>query len=150
MTHSPASPGRPGPPSDQTITMVVAAMAGGLVLMGVVLTLAGGRLVMPPAWMLAIVVAATAAAWTMVALGPLPRAGAGGAPPAGVLQSLVLLRAALLEGPALVGLALGFVADPTNLTVYVLPAIFALGGLWLFARPAAVRHRLGRVPASAV
>jgi hypothetical protein len=140
MTHSPAFADRPGRTSDQPINVVVGAMAAGLVLMGVVLALVGGRLVMPPAWMLAVVAAATVAAWAMVALGPAPRAGAGGAPPAGVLQSLVLLRAALLESPALVGLALGFVADPVNLTVYVLPAIFALGGLWLFARPGVVRR----------
>lgn len=144
MTHSPASAAPSQRSSDQPLTMMVGAMAGGLVLLGVVLALTGARLESPPGWMLIVVLAATAAVWAVVVLGPVPRAGAGGAHPAGALQSLVLLRAALLEGPALVGLALGFVADPANLTIYVLPAIFALGGLWMFARPAAARRRLER------
>ncbi|GGK63869.1 hypothetical protein [Ornithinimicrobium pekingense] len=148
MTHAHDARDGRSDPGYGPLSLLVASMAGGLVLLGAVLVLAGGRLAMPPAWMLLVVAAATAAAWIMVAFGPVPGTGAGGAPPAGVLQSLVLLRAALLEGPALVGLALGFVAEPTNLTIYVLAAVFALGGMWLFARPAAVRNRLQRISGS--
>ena len=52
----------------------------------------------------------------------------------GLVQSLVILRAAILEAPAMLGLALAFVSQPMSLLPYLLPALFALAGLWLFAR----------------
>lgn len=128
--------------TDRPLTIMVAAMAGGLVLLGVVLAVVGAELVTPPAWMLLVVAAATAGAWALAVLAPVPHAAATGAAPA--LQSLVVLRAAVIEVPAIVGLALAFVAQPPNLTVFVLPALFALAGMWLFARPGAVRARLAR------
>jgi hypothetical protein len=137
QTSRPA-PGASGS-SDQPLGLLVGAMAGTLVLLGVVLAVIGAELLTPPAWMLLVVAAATAGAWTVAGLAPVRRPGAGGD---GGLHPLVLVRAAVLEAPAFVGLALSFLSDPMNLTIYVLPALLAVAGLWLFARPGAVRARL--------
>jgi hypothetical protein len=141
MRQTPGTAGDRTQAPDQVLTIMVAAMAGALVLLGAVLVIAGAQLAAPPLWMLLVVTVATAGAWALAVLPSASRSPGGGTP---ALQALVVTRAAALEAPALIGLALAFVAQPVNLTVYLLPALFALAGMWLFARPGAVRARLAR------
>ena len=124
------------------VAVVVAAMAGGLVMLGVVLVLIGARLETPPAWQLVVVALTTLGAWALALAAPVPRQS--GMPLAAQVQPFVILRAAVLETPAMVGLVLALVSQPMNLLVYLLPALFSLAGLWLFARPSVVARRLSR------
>lgn len=148
MTHSPGTPADRQPPSDQPVTVLLAAMAGALVLLMVVLVLVGAELTAPPLWMLAVVAVATAGAWAAAVLAPVPRTQLRDSPSAGALLPVVMVRASGLEAPAVLGLVLAFVSEPTNLTIYLLPALFSLAGMWLFARPGAVRARLSRARTS--
>ena len=141
MSQPPRTAGTSIQSPDQVLTIMVASMAAAVVLLGVVLAVVGAELASPEPWMLLVVATATAGAWAFTALRSVPRSPGGGAP---AVQSLVLLRSATLEAPALVGLALAFLSEPPNLTVYVLPALFSLAGMWLFARPGVVRARLAR------
>lgn len=139
----PSQPGRAGGPTGplQPVALLVSTMAGALVMIGVVLAILGAELVVPESWMLAVVAAATVVVWGLVLVIPVPRAQ-GGQSPAGLVQTMTVLRVSLLEAPAILGLALAFVSQPTNLTIYLLPALFALGGIVLFARPSVVRARV--------
>jgi hypothetical protein len=122
--------------------LVVGSMATALVILGGVLVLIGAQLLTPPLWMLLVVLAATAGAWLLVVAGPVPSLPDARTSTAGVVTPVVIMRAALLEAPAVLGLVLAFVSDPVNLTVYVVPALFAVAGMWLFARPGVVRSRV--------
>ena len=124
------------------LAVVVAAMAGGLVMLGVVLVLIGAQLETPSAWQLAVVALTTLGAWALAMAAPVPRQS--GMPLAAQVQPFVILRAAVLETPAMVELVLAFLSQPINLLVYLLPALFSLAGLWLFARPSVVARRLSR------
>lgn len=128
-----------GPRGLDPMAIVVAAMAGALVMLGLILPIVGAEPVMPETWMLVAVGLATLAAWALVIFLPLPRRSPSRE---GLVQSLVILRAAILEAPAMLGLALAFVSQPMSLLPYLLPALFALAGLWLFARPSVVRARV--------
>lgn len=130
-------------PREQALLFVVSAMAGAVLLMGPVLLVLGAELVSPPLWMLLVVVVATAGAWAATLLLPAP-AGLRDGDIDSVVHTLTLVRAALLEAPAMLALALAFVATPVNLTIYLVAALFALAGLWLFARPSAVRAQIER------
>ncbi|GAA4883354.1 hypothetical protein [Serinicoccus chungangensis] len=139
----------PGAPVDEghrqalrPLAVVVAAMAGGLVMLAVVLVLVGARLETPDTWQLVVVGLATLGSWGLALAAPLPRPS--GPPTPAQVQTSVVLRAAILEAPAMIGLVLAFVSQPLNLLVYLLPALFSLGGLWLFARPSVVARRLSR------
>lgn len=123
----------------RSLNILVGAMAGALVILGVVLIVIGAELATPEIWMLALVVAATVLAWG--ALLVLPR-GRGQASPRLALQATVMLRVAVLEAPAILGFALAFVATPVNLLLYAPPAAFALLGIWLFARPGHVLNQV--------
>lgn len=125
-----------------TLNLMVAAMAGALVMLGLVLVLLGAELVTPDVWVLIVLGVVTAAAWGGAALLPVRRAP--GTAPAHTLRATVMLRVALLEAPALLGVALALVGDPVSLLTYTLPAAFSLVGIWLFARPRAVLDRLNR------
>ncbi|QFG69040.1 hypothetical protein [Ornithinimicrobium pratense] len=122
---------------------MVSAMAGALVVMGVVLVVLGGELVTPELWALGLVILATVAAWGVVLMLPARRGSSGSFGPA--LQAMVMLRVALLEAPAILGLILAFLNNPVNLLVYALPATFSLAGILLFARPRVVLNRLSAV-----
>ncbi|WP_298750334.1 hypothetical protein [uncultured Serinicoccus sp.] len=124
------------------LTIVVAAMGGGLVMLAVVLVLIGARLETPALWQLLVVGLATVGAWVLAVAAPIPRQS--GMPLLAQVQPFVVLRAAVIEAPAMVGLVLAFVNQPMNLLVYLLPAVFSLAGLWLFARPSVVVRRLSR------
>ena len=126
---------RPGPSPDQSLSIVVASMAGGLVMMGLVLVLLGAELVVPETWMLGVLGAAVLASLAAVLL-VRPRD----------VHSGVILRVALLEAPAIMGMALAFVSSPTNLVVYLLPAAFSLVAIWLYARPSVVRAAMENRP----
>ncbi|WP_130014295.1 hypothetical protein [Serinicoccus sediminis] len=143
MSLSPGSVDDTHPSSAlRPIAVVVAAMAGGLVMLAVVLVLIGARLETPPAWQLLVVGLTTLGAWALALGAPVPRRS--GMPLAAQVQPFVILRAAVLETPAMVGLVLAFVSQPMNLLVYLLPALFSLAGLWLFAHPSVVARRLSR------
>ncbi|MFX0537795.1 hypothetical protein ACQBAT_10525 [Ornithinimicrobium sp. Y1847] len=128
---------------DRSAGLVVATMAGALVIFGVMLAVLGAELATPEAWMLAAVAVFTLLSWGLVRFLPPPP----GAPQAGAVMPLVVLRAAILEAPAMIGIGLAFAADPPNLLVYLLPAMFALAGLWMFARPSVVRSHLDKARA---
>jgi hypothetical protein len=137
-------PGAPEAGSPQwraSMSIVVGAMAGSLVAMGAVLGLLGAELATPETWMLALVTLATVAAWAAVLLVLRPR---GPGPSIAAAQTTVILRVAVLEAPALLGLVLAFLAEPTNLLLYLLPAAFSLLGIGLFARPQVVLDQLSR------
>lgn len=143
MALSPGPDGRRALAAERALWFIVASMAFALVLFAVVLWLIGGELHTPPLWMLLVVVAATAAAWLLVVVSPVPETG-GSTSTMAVVQPVVLMRISLLEAPAIVALVLAFLAEPTNLTIYLVAALFALGGIWLFARPSVVRARVER------
>lgn len=128
----------PGPALDP-MAILVAAMAGALVMLALVLVVIGAELVVPEAWILITVAVATVAAWAMVILVPVARRGTS---EEAVVSSTVILRTAVLEAPAILGLSLAFVSSPMSLLPYLLPAVFSLAGLWLFARPSVVRARV--------
>lgn len=135
-----------------SISIVVAALAGALVAMGIVLVVLGAELVTPEPWMLGLVAVATVIAWGLVLALPVKPSstdsGQVGSGPTNSLaprvQATVMLRVALLEAPALLGFALAVLSAPVNLLVYALPAAFSLLGIWLFARPRVVLDRLSR------
>ena len=146
---SATSPGRTGPEDaharafDRVQGVMVAAMAAALVLMGIVLPIIGAELVTPdPLWPLWVVLAATVLSYALVLFLPAPRSPHGH--PAAAAQTLLILRAAILEAPAILGFALSLITSPPSLLVYLLPAGFALAGIWLFARPSVVRARVSR------
>lgn len=128
-------------PRAQPLNIIVLAMAGSLVMLGIVLAVLGAELTVPETWMLLVVAVATLGAWALVLLLPTTPPRPGGSVSAAV-QTLTILRVAVLEAPAILGLALAFVSMPTNLTIYLLPALFSLGGIFLFARPSVVRDRV--------
>ncbi|SOC55319.1 hypothetical protein [Ornithinimicrobium cerasi] len=144
MTLAPdgQSKGGRAQPAERALRTIVASMALGLVLIGVVLVLIGAELLTPPLWMLLVVALATAGAWLLVVLSPVPTATAPGASTTAVVQPVVVMRTSLVEAPAILGLILAVVSDPMNVTVYVIPAMFALAGMWLFARPSVVQRRV--------
>lgn len=133
-----------------SISIVVAALAGALVIMGIVLLLLGAELVTPEPWMLGLVAVATVIVWGLVLALPVGpsrsrQVGSGSTGSLGPrVQATVMLRVALLEAPALLGFALAVLSAPVNLLVYALPAAFSLLGIWLFARPRVVLDRLSR------
>ena len=138
-----AGPARP-PAGEQALVILFGAMASALVVLGVILPLIGHELVVPdPIWTLVVVLAATAAAWGAVLILGVPRATTP-ASPAQRVQALMILRLAILEAPAIVGLAFSFVTGPPSLLVYVIPAMFALAGMWLLGRPSVVREAVSR------
>jgi hypothetical protein len=143
MTPHPAQQRHRTLAAERALWFIVASMAFALVLFGVVLWLIGAELHMPPLWMLLVVIAATIAAWLLVVVSPVPGSGRG-TTALSVVQPVVLMRISLLEAPAIVALIFAFLAEPTNLTIYVIAALFALGGMWLFARPSVVRARVER------
>ncbi|WP_131105278.1 hypothetical protein [Ornithinimicrobium sufpigmenti] len=136
----------------RSLNIMVAAMATALVALGVVLAVIGGELVTPDLWMLALVALATVGAWGLVLVLPvrLPRSNGGdvrggpGSPHGATVEAAVMVRVAVLEAPALLGIALAFLSHPVNLLVYAVPAAFSLLGIWLFARPRVVLERLSR------
>ncbi|ANS80584.1 hypothetical protein SGUI_3188 [Serinicoccus hydrothermalis] len=132
----------PAPADLRPLAIMVGAMAGGLVLIGVILALIGGVLETPSTWALLVVAAATLAAWALVLVMPVPRPSDGIPSPAAV-SPVVVVRAAVLEAPAILGLVLFFI-DRQTLLVYALPAVFSVAGMWLFARPSVVAQRISR------
>lgn len=147
-TFRPDDPARPGDPREdaarrraqQALTVVVASMAGALVIIGVVLALIGAELATPEWWMLAVVGGASVVAWVLAATVKAPQTSA----PAVAAQTTTILRVAVLEFPALLGMVLAFLSDPFNLLVYLVPAVFSLVGIWLFARPSVVMDQIDR------
>lgn len=125
------------------LTILVSAMAGGLVMLAVVLALLGAQLETPETWMLLVVGVTTIGAWALALGSPVPKV-AQSMPLAAQVRPLVVLRAAVLEAPAIIGLVLAFMSQPINLLVYVLPALFSVAGLLLFARPSVVAQRVSR------
>ncbi|OLT45012.1 hypothetical protein BJF86_10180 [Serinicoccus sp. CNJ-927] len=135
--------GTSGAPTDlRPLTIMVGAMAGALVVIGVVLTFLGAEMAVPSTWVLLVVAAATLGAWALVLVMPPPRAPQG-ASLAAAVSPVVVFRAAVLEAPAIIGLMLFFIDGP-SLLIYALPAIFAIAGMVLFARPSVVARRLSR------
>lgn len=134
----PANPQSPSDGARRTLAVLVGSYALALVTLGVVLALLGAELASPPLWMVVTVLLATIAVWALAAVLPVSRAGSV----ASVTMRLTILRMALLEAPAILGFALAFVSSPTNLLIFVLPTIFALGGMWLLARPSVVLARV--------
>lgn len=55
-------------PSDQPATLLVGAMIGGLVILGVVLAVLGAEPLVPPTWALLLLAVTTAGAWATVAM----------------------------------------------------------------------------------
>lgn len=149
-SHEPTGPTGPTDPAEEagrrqvrlTMTIYVAAMAGALVIFGIVLSFISTDLSTPEWWMLAAVGGLTVAAWLAV-LGIRPQRAQGTPLPQRAMATLIL-RVALLEAPAIVGLVLFFVSQPFNLLVYLLPALFSLAGIWLFARPGKVLDEVSR------
>ena len=138
---APDENGRPHP-WVRSLNIIVGAMAASLVVLGVVLVVLGAELAAPEPWLLGLVTLATVGAWgAVLAMRPTRQPG-----PASVaaVQTTVILRVALLEAPALLGLVLAFLADPLNLLLYVLPAVFSLAGIALFARPGVVIRQINR------
>ncbi|WP_151526267.1 hypothetical protein [Serinicoccus kebangsaanensis] len=141
MSSSPAA--STGPTDLRPLSIMVGAMAGGLVVMALVLWLIGADLEAPSAWTLLVVGVATVCAWALVLVMPVAR-GPGGTPTAALVTPTVVFRAAVLEAPAILGLILFFV-DRQTLLIFALPALFSIAGMWLFARPTVVARRINRV-----
>jgi hypothetical protein len=139
---NPAASTSPGAdPTRRAQTFLVAAMASGLVVIGLALTTLGAELTTPPGWMLGVLAAAVLGSWALVVVVLVPgRPGAAATIPA---QALLMVRLAVLEAPAFAGLALAFLAEPPNLSTYLLPATFSLVGIALFATPGRVRQVVG-------
>ncbi|MGO0576936.1 hypothetical protein [Ornithinimicrobium panacihumi] len=141
--HPQTGPSGPTSAGPEPLAIMIASMAGALVLIGVVLAVLGAELVAPPTWVLLVLGLACAAALAIVVLMPVPRAIPGQPVRARVLTTCIL-RVTVLEAPAILGLALTILGDPMSLLTYLLPAMFSLVGIWLFARPSVVRARLER------
>jgi energy-converting hydrogenase Eha subunit E len=133
---------QPAPAQLLTMRILTGAFMGGLVIIGVIAVVIAPTVQLPPVpvslGLLALVVLCVGGSELLLRRSPALRPDGSGPGAVGLVQSHHIVRMAVLEAPAMLGLAAMFVIEPPSFVTYLVPAVPALLAMALLVFP----HRM--------